>query len=80
MIDKIIDDDGQPAGIEVMDGLMIAVAFCACIYGVYYFLQRMFGKKQRRRVSFESERIAARTVENMTDGYDDGMGHKAYFQ
>ncbi len=38
------DDVGSKEQLEVIDYIVIAIAFCACCYGVYFFFNKFFGK------------------------------------
>lgn len=52
------DDDGDNEKLTALDYIMIALAAIAVIGGLGYFLYKFFGKKKRRHISFEGERVA----------------------
>lgn len=76
-----IANDGDAENLTAIDYVMIALAFVGCCGVIYYFLRKLLGKKARRRVSFEGERVAAKTVENITNtGIEEDNEDRAYFQ
>lgn len=52
--------------------------FCLCT-GSYYYMTRFVYKKVRRRVSFEGDRIAAKTVEAIVVSEEDTINSHNYF-
>eukprot|EP01040_Poterioochromonas_malhamensis_P005401 gene5402-5795_t len=73
-------NDGDAENLTAIDYVMIALAFVGCCGVIYYFLRKLLGKKARRRVSFEGERVAAKTVENITNtGIEEDNEDRAYF-
>jgi len=62
---------GKNETLTTADYVIIALVLIGIIIGLVYFLRRVMGKKMRRRVSFEGERLAARTVDNLTESHED---------
>lgn len=52
------DDSGHNERLSVLDYVVISLAAIAVLAGAGYFLYRFFGKKKRRHISFEGERVA----------------------
>ena len=80
-----IANNGDAETLQPIDFVMIAIACLALLAVVYFFLTKLFGKKARRRVSFQGDRVAAKTVENITGGNTFETGEednedRAYFQ
>eukprot|EP01038_Epipyxis_sp_PR26KG_P007787 gene7787-10578_t len=66
--------------LSIMDWFMIVLFILCVLFGIVYFLNRLFGKKQRRRVSFEGERIASNAVNNISANAGDNHDEKQYYQ
>lgn len=71
------DNSGDKEKLSALDYIMIALAGLAVLGGCAYFLYMFFGKKKRRHVSFEGERIAENIVGPLADlDHED----RAYYQ
>jgi hypothetical protein len=71
------DNDGSQETLTTLDYFMIVLAFLSIILAIAYFLYKLLGKKKRRRVSFEGERVASNIVGSMTEINNED---RAYYQ
>lgn len=75
------NDDDKNEKLTILDYIIIIFAGLALLYGVYYILMKMLVRKPRRRVSFEGEKLAERTIENfLGNGIDEFHEDRAYFK
>eukprot|EP01031_Cornospumella_fuschlensis_P032974 gene32974-39879_t len=72
------DDDGSAQKLSALDYVMIVLAALTIIGGIAYLANLIFGKKKRRHVSFEGERIAAR-IAGGEEGAQVAEDDRAYY-